>query len=122
MFEVLDGSAVLYLWCCLLCLLCARLQPHTYLHAVQLFIFTTGGTRTCIHTPGEPLDPAELALPCSRIRNVLDGAALVYFDGRLAEAALLLAGAELGVRVLILGLGVLLPHARHSGRRRAVLL
>ena len=51
-----------------------------------------GGTRTCIHTPGEPLDPAELALPCSRIRTVLDGAALVYFDGRLAEAALLLAG------------------------------
>ena len=64
-----------------------------------------GGTRTCIHTPGEALDPAELALPCSRVRSALAGAALTYFDGRLAEAAGLLASGarERGVPILVEG-------------------
>ncbi|PNH04666.1 putative regulator of ribonuclease activity [Tetrabaena socialis] len=48
-----------------------------------------GGTRTCIHTPGAPLEPSELS--AERLAAVLEGAALVYFDGRLTEAALLLA-------------------------------
>ncbi|KAK9845779.1 hypothetical protein WJX81_002155 [Elliptochloris bilobata] len=75
-------------------------SPFTY-----IIVDRQGGTRTCIHTPGAPLDPAELALPCSRIRTALDGAALVYFDGRLAEAALLLAEAarERGIPVLVEG-------------------
>ena len=74
-----------------------RVAPARHVLACgSAFYSSAGGTRTCIHTPGEPLDPAELALPCSRIRNVLDGAALVYFDGRLAEAALLLAGLAVG--------------------------
>jgi len=68
-------------------------------------VSSPGGTRTCIHTPGEALDPAELALPCSRVRSALAGAALAYFDGRLAEAAALLAGGAraAGVPVLVEG-------------------
>ena len=45
-----------------------------------------GGTRTCIHTPAEPLGEREI--PDAHIAAALDGAALVFFDGRLAEAAL----------------------------------
>ena len=71
-------------------------------YPISASALTAGGTRTCIHTPGEPLDPAELALPCSRVRDILDGAALVYFDGRLAEAALLLAEAARARRVPVL--------------------
>lgn len=44
-----------------------------------------GGTRTCIHTPSAPLQPAELQ---SRIPEILKNAALVYFDGRLTDAAI----------------------------------
>lgn len=60
-----------------------------------------GGTRTCIHTPGEPMQPEELTPELAAA--VLDGAALVYFDGRLTEAALVLAAAarERAVPVLV---------------------
>lgn len=60
-----------------------------------------GGTRTCIHTPGEPMQPEELTPQLAAA--VLDGAALVYFDGRLTEAAVVLAAAarERGVPVLV---------------------
>lgn len=60
-----------------------------------------GGTRTCIHTPGEPMQPEELTPELAAA--VLDGAALVYFDGRLTEAAVVLAAAarERGVPVLV---------------------
>ena len=44
-----------------------------------------GGTRTCIHTPAAPLGEAEI--PDAQVAAALQGAALVYFDGRLAEAA-----------------------------------
>uniref|UniRef100_A0A5B7BCY7 Putative ribokinase n=1 Tax=Davidia involucrata TaxID=16924 RepID=A0A5B7BCY7_DAVIN len=47
-------------------------------------------TRTCIHTPGfPPLIPDELAE--SSLLSALDGARLVYFDGRLHETALVVA-------------------------------
>ncbi len=63
--------------------------------------FPAGGTRTCIHTPSEPFHPSEMdAATCTA---VLDGASLVYFDGRLTEAAVLLARAarSAGVPVLV---------------------
>lgn len=49
-----------------------------------------GGTRTCIHTPGDPLELSELQ---PRFDDILSGTALVYFDGRLTEAAVSLAKA-----------------------------
>ena len=63
--------------------------------------FPAGGTRTCIHTPSEPFHPSEMdAATCNA---VLKGASLVYFDGRLTEAAVLLARAarSAGVPVLV---------------------
>ncbi|KAG8485318.1 hypothetical protein CXB51_021327 [Gossypium anomalum] len=47
-------------------------------------------TRTCIHTPGyPPLIPDELSQ--SQLLSALDGANMVYFDGRLYETALIIA-------------------------------
>ncbi|XP_039001041.1 sulfofructose kinase-like isoform X1 [Hibiscus syriacus] len=47
-------------------------------------------SRTCIHTPGyPPLIPEELSH--SNLLSALDGANLVYFDGRHPETALLVA-------------------------------
>ncbi len=51
----------------------------------------TGGTRTCIHTPGQPMLPEEVTPELAA--SVLGGASLAYFDGRLTEAALVLAAA-----------------------------
>lgn len=50
-----------------------------------------GGTRTCIHTPSEPMRVDEM--PAEAAACILEGAALVYFDGRLTEPALELARA-----------------------------
>lgn len=71
-------------------------SPFTY-----IIVDRTGGTRTCIHTPGAPMAPEELGP--QRTSEVLQGAALVYFDGRLTEAAVLLARAarERGIPVLV---------------------
>uniref|UniRef100_A0A7R9YT32 Carbohydrate kinase PfkB domain-containing protein n=1 Tax=Chlamydomonas euryale TaxID=1486919 RepID=A0A7R9YT32_9CHLO len=77
-------------------------SPFTY-----IIVDRDGGTRTCIHTPGAPLDPEEmrqsLAGGPSILDSVLADAALVYFDGRLTEAALLLArrARQVGVPVLV---------------------
>ena len=76
-----------------------------------------GGTRTCIHTPAAPLEPSEISE--ARIDEVLAGASLVYFDGRLAEAALRIAQAARSKQIPILveaerlrpGLNDLLAHA-----------
>lgn len=47
-------------------------------------------TRTCIHTPGHPaMVPDDLSQ--SSLSSALDGARLVYFDGRLHETALVIA-------------------------------
>ena len=60
-----------------------------------------GGTRTCIHTPAAPLEPSEISE--QRINEMLEGASLVYFDGRLAEAALKIAQAarSRGIPILV---------------------
>ena len=60
-----------------------------------------GGTRTCIHTPGAPMVPSEMTPEL--IEAALADGALVYFDGRLTEAALLLAQAakRKGLPVLV---------------------
>ena len=76
-----------------------------------------GGTRTCIHTPAEPLEPSEISE--ARIDEILAGAQLVFFDGRLAEAALRIAQAARRKQIPILveaerlrpGLNDLLAHA-----------
>ena len=59
-----------------------------------------GGTRTCIHTPGAAYSPDDLT-PDS-IAAILDQAVLVYFDGRLTEAAVKLAKAAREKRVPVL--------------------
>ncbi|GFR48228.1 hypothetical protein Agub_g10089, partial [Astrephomene gubernaculifera] len=71
-------------------------SPFTY-----IIVDRQGGTRTCIHTPGAPLSPAEISP--ALMDAVLSDAVLVYFDGRLTEAALLLAreARRRGVPVLV---------------------
>jgi sugar/nucleoside kinase (ribokinase family) len=71
-------------------------SPFTY-----IIVDRAGGTRTCIHTPGPPMVPDDL--PASAIANALADAALVYFDGRLTETALVVAAAArtAGVPVLV---------------------
>ena len=78
-----------------------------------------GGTRTCIHTPAAPLEPSEISE--ARVDEILAGASLVYFDGRLAEAALRIAEAARRKQIPILveaerlrpGLNDLLAHANY---------
>lgn len=70
-------------------------SPFTY-----ILVDRSGGTRTCIHTPGEAFFPEELTPELAAA--VLEGAALVYFDGRLTEAALRLAAAARGQGVPVL--------------------
>jgi len=73
-------------------------SPFTY-----IIVDRAGGTRTCIHTPGANLEPSELTP--ARVGELLSGAALAYFDGRLTEAALVVARAAraAGVPVLVEG-------------------
>lgn len=59
-------------------------SPFTY-----IIVDRQGGTRTCIHTPGEALFIEEMTPEL--MDSTLSGASLVYFDGRLTESALLLA-------------------------------
>ncbi|KAL7084355.1 hypothetical protein ACP275_14G219300 [Erythranthe tilingii] len=59
-------------------------------------------TRTCIHTPGyPPMTPGELTE--SNLSAALDGARLVYSDGRLHETALIVAheATRRGIPILI---------------------
>ncbi|PIN17733.1 Ribokinase [Handroanthus impetiginosus] len=59
-------------------------------------------TRTCIHTPGyPPMIPDELTE--SNLLAALDGARLVYFDGRLQDTALVVAqeATRRGIPILI---------------------
>eukprot|EP00887_Chlorella_sp_A99_P006384 scaffold3.g6384.t1 len=71
-------------------------SPFTY-----IIVDRQGGTRTCIHTPSEPMRPEELTPDLAD--RALAGASLAYFDGRLTEAALVLARAAraAGVPVLV---------------------
>lgn len=70
-------------------------SPFTY-----IIVDRAGGTRTCIHTPSQPFDPGELTPELAAA--ALTGAQLVYFDGRLTEAALVLAAAARAAGVPIL--------------------
>jgi len=71
-------------------------SPFTY-----IIVDREGATRTCIHTPGEAFNPSDLTPEL--VNKALENAALVYFDGRLTEAALLLAKAarSRGIPVLV---------------------
>ena len=95
-------------------------SPSTY-----IIVDREGGTRTCIHTPGPAFGAADLeemmmieessassaatersgSLPSSfsSLSSALGSASLVFFDGRLAEAALPLAEAarDRGVPILV---------------------
>ncbi|XP_041009519.1 sulfofructose kinase [Juglans microcarpa x Juglans regia] len=58
-------------------------------------------TRTCIHTPGyPPMKPDELSR--ASLLTALDGARIVYSDGRLHETALILAQEAVRKRIPIL--------------------
>jgi len=61
----------------------------------------TGGTRTCIQTPGIEYTPEDLQP--DKVEQILNNASLVYFDGRLTVSAILLAKAarQRGVPVLV---------------------
>lgn len=71
-------------------------SPFTY-----IIVDRTGCTRTCIHTPGAPFETSEMSPQLADA--ALQEAELVYFDGRLAEAAVVLArrAASLGVPILV---------------------
>ncbi|KAK9822274.1 hypothetical protein WJX74_002061 [Apatococcus lobatus] len=71
-------------------------SPFTY-----IIVDREGGTRTCIHTPGEPLSQEEMTE--EKVEAALAGATLIYFDGRLTEAALVVARAAKakGIKVLV---------------------
>lgn len=64
------------------------------------FLFCAGGTRTCIHTPGAALRPDDMTPEFCE--SVLRDAKLVYFDGRLTEAALVVAHAAKQASIPIL--------------------
>ena len=73
-------------------------SPFTY-----IIVDRAGSTRTCIHTPGPEFHPSEFSPDAAAA--LVDGAALVYFDGRLTEVALnvALAAREKGIPVLVEG-------------------
>lgn len=63
--------------------------PTTW-HRIDALSFLCRNTRTCIHTPGSPaLIPQELT--SASVNSLLNEANLVYFDGRLADTAIVLA-------------------------------
>lgn len=60
----------------------------TYWRTTRVWCFRK--TRTCIHTPGyPPMIPTDLSH--SSLLSAMDGAKLVYFDGRLHETAAIVA-------------------------------
>ncbi|KAK7284189.1 hypothetical protein RJT34_18930 [Clitoria ternatea] len=60
-------------------------SPFTY-----IIVDSQTKSRTCIHTPGfPPMEPVDL--PESSLLSALNGARIVYFDGRLHETALVVA-------------------------------
>jgi sugar/nucleoside kinase (ribokinase family) len=73
-------------------------SPFTY-----IIVDRAGSTRTCIHTPGPEFQASEISE--TEIGQVLTGASLVYFDGRLTEVAIKVAtqARALGIPVLVEG-------------------
>ncbi|KAL9360917.1 hypothetical protein Peur_049040 [Populus x canadensis] len=91
-------------------------SPSTY-----IIVDNETKTRTCIHTPGyPPMIPDELSR--SSLLSALDGARLVYLDGRLHETALVTAQETVCKNIPILidaerkreGLDDLLPLASYA--------
>ncbi len=74
----------------------AAKSPFTY-----IIVDRETATRTCIHTPGDPYLEGEMTV--DRVDRILQGASAVYFDGRLAEPALVLARSARarGIKVLV---------------------
>ncbi|XP_057438478.1 uncharacterized protein LOC130730477 isoform X2 [Lotus japonicus] len=71
-------------------------SPFTY-----IIVDSQTKSRTCIHTPGfPPLKPVEL--PESSLLSALDGARIVYTDGRLHETALVVANEAVKKNIPIL--------------------
>lgn len=66
----------------------------------MLYVFS-GGTRTCIQTPGVEYTPKDLQP--ETVDQILGDTSLIYFDGRLTDSAVLLAKAarQRGVPVLV---------------------
>eukprot|EP00899_Mesostigma_viride_P027449 jgi/Mesvir1/788/Mv17386-RA.1 len=88
-------------------------SPFTY-----IIVASVGNTRTCIHQPGTPaLTPDEVS-PAD-VDNLLQGAHMVFFDGRLPDTAIKVAQAAVAKGIPILveaerpreGLDPLLSHA-----------
>eukprot|EP00850_Spirogloea_muscicola_P010266 SM000060S19598 [mRNA] locus=s60:72424:78215:+ [translate_table: standard] len=73
------------------------ISPFTYIIVDQ-----ETKTRTCIHTAGQPPMTASELSPAA-IASLLEGADLVFFDGRLPEAAILVAreARERGLPILL---------------------
>lgn len=73
-------------------------SPFTY-----IIVDRAGSTRTCIHTPGPEFKVEEM--PRDAIAKLVEGASLVYFDGRLTEVALEVAAVAqaMGVPLLVEG-------------------
>lgn len=69
----------------------ANACPAPQMPALPRRTLPAGGTRTCIHTPSEPMRAEEMSGELAA--GILEGAALVYFDGRLTEPAINLAAA-----------------------------
>jgi hypothetical protein len=81
-----------------------------------IIVDRAGSTRTCIHTPGPAFTPEEM--PRNAIESMLEGAALLYFDGRLTEVALKVAAVaqDMGVPMLVVGLAATLCILHHAPR------
>lgn len=73
-------------------------SPFTY-----VIVDRKGGTRTCIHTPTENMKPEEIT--DELLDSLLAGARLVYFDGRMTEAGLVVAkeAQRRGIEILVEG-------------------
>ncbi|GLT41487.1 hypothetical protein SLA2020_155470 [Shorea laevis] len=91
-------------------------SPFTY-----IIVDSETKTRTCIHSPGDPpMTASELSQ--SSLSRALDGASIVYFDGRLHETALVVAQEAARKNIPILvdaerkreGLGDLLKFATYA--------
>jgi len=70
-------------------------SPFTY-----IIVDRESNTRTCIHTPGEPFLATEMEN--NLVNRILDGASVIYFDGRLADAAGILAKRAYDLKIPVL--------------------
>ncbi|CAG9466024.1 unnamed protein product [Pedinophyceae sp. YPF-701] len=86
-------------------------SPFTY-----IIVDREGGTRTCIHTPGPVLAPE--AVDRAQVRQIVGGSKVVYFDGRLTEAAIVVRAEPCGARVAEIAAEVGVPILVEAERLR----